>query len=105
MTERTPTTTLDREYSSPGASARAWSDGQRTLEAAEIYWVATVRPDGRPHVVPLLAVWLDGAVYFCTGPDERKAKNLDANPHCTVLTGANRWGKGWTSWSKEMPSA
>jgi nitroimidazol reductase NimA-like FMN-containing flavoprotein (pyridoxamine 5'-phosphate oxidase superfamily) len=94
MSERTPTTTIDQEYSSPGASALAWSDGQHELEAAEIYWVATVRPDGRPHVAPLLAAWLDGAIHFCTGPDERKAKNLDENPHCIVLTGTNRLSAG-----------
>ena len=94
MSERTPTTTLDPEYSSPGASARAWSDGQHELDAAEIYWVATVRPDGRPHVAPLLSIWLDGALYFCTGETERKAKNLDENPHCIVLTGTNRLSEG-----------
>src|SRR4051794_11005820 len=94
MTERTPTTTLDRGYSSPDASAQAWSDGQRALEAAEVYWVVTVRPDGRPHVAPLLSAWLDGALYFCTGPEERKAKNLEVSSHCIVLTGTNRLSEG-----------
>jgi hypothetical protein len=36
----------------------------------------TVRPDGRPQVTPVVAVWLDGAVHFTTGPTERKAHNL-----------------------------
>jgi general stress protein 26 len=94
MAERTPTTTLDPEYSSPGTSAREWSDGQRELEAAEVCWVATVRPDGRPHVAPLLSVWLHGALYFCTGPTERKAKNLAENPRCIALTGNNRLSEG-----------
>ncbi|MPZ62401.1 MAG: pyridoxamine 5'-phosphate oxidase family protein [Propionibacteriales bacterium] len=43
-------------------------------------------PDGRPHVTPLLAVWQDGALYFCTGPTERKARNLANNPHCVLTT-------------------
>ena len=38
---------------------------------------------------PLLAVWHDDAVYFCTGPDERKAKNLGQNPQCILTTGEN----------------
>ena len=48
-----------------------------------------MRPDGRPHVTPLFAVWLDGALYFCTGQGERKAKNLVGNPHCVITTGCN----------------
>ncbi len=66
-----------------------WSEGRERLEGAEVYWISTVRPDGRPHVTPLLSVWLDGALYFCTGPDERKAKNLVRNPHCILTTGCN----------------
>src|SRR4051812_24993810 len=76
MAQRTPTTTFDPEYSSPSASAIAWSTGQRALGAVQIYWLATVRPDGRPHLTPLIAVWLDGRLYFSTGDEERKAKNL-----------------------------
>jgi len=44
----------------------------------------------RPHVTPLLGIWLGGALYFCTGPDERKAKNLARNPRCILTTGCNR---------------
>ena len=32
-------------------------------------------------------MWLEGALYFCTGPEERKAKNLSENPHCVLTTG------------------
>jgi hypothetical protein len=54
-----------------------------------MYWLSTVRPDGRPHVTPLLGIWTGGALYFCTGTDERKAKNLMLNPRCTLTTGRN----------------
>lgn len=54
-----------------------------------MFWLSTVRPDGRPHVTPLLAVWCADAMYFCTGSDERKAKNLKRNPHCILTTGRN----------------
>ena len=53
-----------------------------------------MRPDGRPHVTPLIAAWLDRALYFCTGPDERKALNLAENPHCALTTGANALHEG-----------
>lgn len=45
-------------------------------------------------MTPLLSVWLDGALYFCTGPGERKAKNLTHNPHCILTTGSNRLNEG-----------
>ena len=75
-TAREPTTELDPRYSSEGASPLPWAEGRRRIEEAGIFWIATVRPDGRPHVTPLISVWLDGAAYFCTGPQERKARNL-----------------------------
>ena len=59
-----------------------------------MFWVSTVRPDGRPHVTPLISVWLDGALYFCTGEDERKAKNLSQNRHCILTTGCNSISEG-----------
>jgi nitroimidazol reductase NimA-like FMN-containing flavoprotein (pyridoxamine 5'-phosphate oxidase superfamily) len=60
------------------------------LQDAQVFWLSTVRPGGRPHVTPLLGVWLDGALYFCTGPTERKAKNLAQNPQCVLTTGCNQ---------------
>lgn len=47
-------------------------------------WLATVRPDGRPHVMPLGVLWVDGALYFNAGATTRKAKNLAHNPNCTI---------------------
>jgi len=80
---------LAPQFSSPEARPGAWAEARRLLEQAELYWLSTVRPDGRPHVTPLIAVWLDEALYFCTGPDERKAKNLARNPHVVTTTGCN----------------
>jgi hypothetical protein len=66
-----------------------WSEAEAGLVAAKTYWLATVRQDGRPHVMPVWGVWLDGAFYFSTSPTSRKGKNLAANPHCTIsLSGA-----------------
>jgi Pyridoxamine 5'-phosphate oxidase len=44
-----------------------WPEARRRLAEADTYWLATVRPDGRPHVVPVLAVWLDGTLHFSAG--------------------------------------
>jgi nitroimidazol reductase NimA-like FMN-containing flavoprotein (pyridoxamine 5'-phosphate oxidase superfamily) len=94
MTDREPVTELDDRFSDQGASATEWAQGRRGLEEAELYWLTTVRPDGRPHVTPLIAVWLDGALYFATGPEERKAKNLARNPHVVITTGCNALNEG-----------
>src|SRR5262245_2589893 len=89
MIQHEPTTSLDPRFSSPGATATPWSAAIEQLEKAELFWLATVRPDGHPHVTPLLALWLDGALYFSTGASERKAKNIAHNPHCILTTGRN----------------
>ena len=49
-------------------------------------WVATIRPDGRPHVMPVWGIWLEDAVWFSSSRGSRKARNLDANPNCTITT-------------------
>jgi len=72
-------TELDARFSSEGAKPTAWPEARKHLEGAELYWLTTVRADGRPHVTPLIAVWLDGAMHFCTGASEQKAKNLEHN--------------------------
>jgi nitroimidazol reductase NimA-like FMN-containing flavoprotein (pyridoxamine 5'-phosphate oxidase superfamily) len=84
-----PAMALAGAFSSPNARPTPWADGEALLEDARIYWLTTVRPDGRPHVTPLFAVWLDGVLYFCTGAGERKAKNLTGNARCAVTTGCN----------------
>ena len=64
----------------------AWPDARDQLAAADRYWLATVRADGRPHVMPLFGVWLDDSMYFTAGPNTQKAVNLARNPHCVVAT-------------------
>jgi nitroimidazol reductase NimA-like FMN-containing flavoprotein (pyridoxamine 5'-phosphate oxidase superfamily) len=62
----------------------AWSDVTAQLEKSKNYWIGSTRPDGRPHVMPVWGVWLDGAVCFGTDRTSRKARNLQANPAATV---------------------
>jgi general stress protein 26 len=94
MTATEPVGELDPRFSSAGAGATEWSEAQSVLADSEVYWISTVRPDGRPHVTPLISVWLDRALYFCTGPEERKAKNLAQNPHCILTTGCSALDEG-----------
>ena len=89
-----PTTALDQRFSDPDTEATTWPQTVRVLETAELFWITTVRADGRPHVTPLVAVWLDDAIHFCTGPDEQKALNLRTNPHVALTTGCNQWDSG-----------
>ena len=89
-----PTPEFDARFSDPQAGPTPWSEAEEVLEQAELYWLTTVRSDGRPHVTPLIGVAQDGAVHFCTGLREQKARNLE---HCTdvaLTTGTNTWAQG-----------
>ncbi|MDQ2714129.1 MAG: pyridoxamine 5'-phosphate oxidase family protein [Chloroflexota bacterium] len=94
MLSKEPVTTIDPRFSDPDAIATRWDETRRVLETAELFWISTVRADGRPHVTPLVAVWLDGAIHFSTGATEQKALNLSSNPHVILTTGCNHWDEG-----------
>lgn len=94
-TSAEPVAELDVRFSSADATARPWADVVAAIERAEIFWLSTVRRDGRPHVTPLPAMWLDGALHFCTGPAEQKARNLESNPQCVLTTGTDRFSSGF----------
>jgi uncharacterized pyridoxamine 5'-phosphate oxidase family protein len=63
-----------------------WKWAEERLKRSRQYWIATTRPDGRPHVMVVWALWLNGTLYFSTGSTSRKAQNLALNPHCTICT-------------------
>ena len=89
-----PVTDLDTRFSDPNAVPTDWSETRRALENAELSWITTVRADGRPHVTPLVAVWLGDAIHFATGADEQKAVNLRTNKNVILTTGRNDWQQG-----------
>jgi hypothetical protein len=87
MTDRVPVevTNLDRY----GSAALPWSRPHDLLAASSAspditFFLGTVRPDGRPHAAGIGALWLDGDFYLTSGPETRKARNLAANPACTI---------------------
>lgn len=85
---------IDKRFSDPEAEATPWAETVATLERAELYWLTTVRRDGRPHVTPLIGVVADEAVHFCTGSEEQKARNLEQNDRVAITTGDNAWASG-----------
>ncbi len=89
-----PTVELVEEFSEADAAAPPWPDVVDVLGASEMFWLSTVRSDGRPHVTPLPAMWLDGRLHFCTGAGEQKAKNLEVDPRCVLTTGTNSFRSG-----------
>jgi hypothetical protein len=87
MTDQAPieVTNLDRY----GYPELPWSRPHDLLAdslptAAIPFFLGTSRPDGRPHAAGIGALWLDGDLYFTSGPETRKAHNLAANPACTI---------------------
>src|SRR6266404_5608286 len=63
-----------------------WKWAEDRLSKSRQYWIATTRPDGRPHVMVVWALWMNGVLYFSTGSKSRKARNLAKNRHCTMCT-------------------
>lgn len=84
MTNNEPTSA--RSLVEDSATGASWEEARWRLEEGEQYWVATVGPTSRPHLMPVLAVWLEDALHFCTGTTTRKGKNLATDPHCSLAT-------------------
>lgn len=81
---------MPREYGilepTKGMGLLPWGWATERLSNARSHWIATTRPDGRPHVMVVWGVWLDDKFYFSTSPHSRKARNLAANSRCVVCT-------------------
>lgn len=65
-------------------SVLAWSAVEERLQESLHYWMATTRPDGRPHVVPRWGVWIDGRFWYDGSPDTVHVQNLAANAACVL---------------------
>ena len=63
-----------------------WKWAEQRLNKSRQFVIATVRPDRRPHVMVVWALWLDGRLYFSTGSTSRKAQNLRKNRNCVMCT-------------------
>jgi hypothetical protein len=88
--------TAERNLDGYGAPPIPWTKVRERLEEGltqapgsggpgrHTCWLATVHPDGRPHVMPLGVLWVDGAFYFNAGATTRKARNLAHDPRCVI---------------------
>lgn len=74
------------EYGNP-TQRLEWAEVERRLERASAYWIASTRPDGRPHVIPRDGMWLDGALYYGGSPKTVHYRNITRNPHVAVHIG------------------
>jgi hypothetical protein len=63
-----------------------WSWAEERLKKSRQYWISTTRPGGAPHAMVIWGLWIDGAFYFSTGANSRKAKNLAKEPRCVICT-------------------
>jgi hypothetical protein len=61
-----------------------WRWAVERLTKAHSYWIGTVRPDGRPHLVPVWGCWLNDQFMFSTSRDSVKAHNIARNPNCVL---------------------
>jgi general stress protein 26 len=89
-----PIVEFNGDFSEPGAGPVPWAEVEKVLAGSEMFWLSTVRRDGRPHVTPLPAVWHEGTLHFCTGDQEQKSANLRHSPYCVLTTGTNRLRSG-----------
>jgi PPOX class probable F420-dependent enzyme len=71
---------------SEGTGLLPWAWAEERLAASHAYWLATVRLDGRPHVMPVWAVWMEGALWFSSSNGSSKTRNLRADGRCSVTT-------------------
>lgn len=76
----------DYGISSTAEGLLPWSWAAERLVASHDYWLATVFPDGRPHIMPVWGVWDGSDLWFSSGPRSRKARNLARDPRATATT-------------------
>jgi len=69
-----------------GAGLLPWTWAEERLTRSRNFWLATVSAEGQPHVMPVWAVWLDDRLWFSSASGSRKARNLVAEPRCSMAT-------------------
>ncbi len=80
---------ITRPHFPPGyvdnpTSSVSWEYVVQRLSESKDYWLCSVRPDGRPHVVPRWGVFVDGKIYYDGSPETRHARNIAENPQVAL---------------------
>lgn len=79
------TTSVFAEVIRPGDTRTIpWDEAAVRMANAGTFWLATIRPDGHPHLRPILAVWVEDALHFVSSSSSRKWANLARNPRCSI---------------------
>ena len=93
MTEAPKAEAMSREGKGTEAASEAgrsrllsWSEAEGRLARGGWFWLATVRPDGRPHVMPVFAAWSGTSFFVASKNRARKSRNLEAEPRCVIST-------------------
>jgi len=89
-----PEPTVSRPYwpdalqkpSNDTTGLKHWQWAVERLEKSHNYWIATSRPEARPHLMVVWGIWWQDAFWFSTGPRTRKAKNIAAHPYVVIAT-------------------
>jgi hypothetical protein len=71
------------------AETTSWEVARARLanpEQPRTCWLATTRPDGRPHLMPVIGIWIDGAMHVVAGEGTQKARNIAADSRCVIAT-------------------
>lgn len=63
-----------------------WSEAERRMAGGGWFWLATVRPDGAPHLMPLFAAWANTSFFIASKDRARKSRNLEVEPRCVIST-------------------
>ncbi len=83
----------ERNLDGSGAPPIPWARARERFEEdagiSPTHWLATVSPNGGPHVMPGWTVWVDGVFYFVAGATTRKRKNLAHNAHCVITVASS----------------
>jgi len=69
-----------------GKGLLSWEWAEERLVSSHDYWLATTRPAGSPHVMPVWGVWAQGAAWFSSSRKSRKARNIAADPRAVLTT-------------------
>ena len=77
---------IPAEYGNPKKRLK-WSEIEEKLASANVYWIASTRPDGRPHVIPRDGMWFDGGLYYGGSPETVHHRNISKNPHVVAHIG------------------
>jgi Pyridoxamine 5'-phosphate oxidase len=91
---RTPTTdAMPRQGKGTSGSegpgrpdAMPWAEAEQRMRKGGWFWLASVRPNGAPHVMPLFAAWSGSSLFIASKNTTRKSRNLVADGRCVITT-------------------